>query len=126
MNIIEAVLIVASALAQPAVQSRLPQEIAIYDGGSYMPLGTAYPYDLAIYNNGKETLRIDVNGTVTFGEGVTPNEAAKAFAKAMKEMSGLRPACEEPPVQYWPLRMNVDKPHQFVGPVQPISERQAP
>jgi hypothetical protein len=44
-------------------------------------------------NNNKEVMRINPDGSIIFAEGVTPSQAAKEFAKYLKEYM----KCEAPP-----------------------------
>ena len=46
------------------------------------------PQSFAMNFEGREILRIAKDGTITFGPGVTPSEAAKEFAKYLKQYMG--------------------------------------
>jgi len=50
-----------------------------------------YPTHFEIYGvDGKLALKITSDGKVTFGEGITPNEAAKQFAEALEKYAGMK------------------------------------
>lgn len=46
---------------------------------------------LQIYDHDRDIMSIDMKGNVTFGKGVTPNEAAKQFVKALRTYSAAFP-----------------------------------
>ncbi len=59
-------------------------------------LGTSVrPAAFYIYDGYKEVLKIKLTGEVIFGEGITPTEAAKQFAEALRKMLPEKFACEE-------------------------------
>ena len=73
------------------------------------------PTEFGIRNaDGKKVLSIAMaDGSVTYGEGVTPTEAAKQFAQALKELWPSMFACPEAAV---PVGASVLGPGQMVGP----------
>jgi len=74
-----------------------------------------HPTEFGIRNaDGKKVLSIAMaDGSVTYGEGVTPAEAAKQFAQALKELWPSMFACPEAAV---PVGASVLGPGQMVGP----------
>jgi hypothetical protein len=48
------------------------------------------------YHHGKVSVSISSDGKVAFGEGVTPNEAAKQFAEALEKYYKFKPCPAEP------------------------------
>ena len=73
------------------------------------------PTEFGIYNaDGKKVLSIAMaDGAMTYGEGVTPAEAAKQFAQAIKELWPSMFAC---PAAAVPVGASVLGTGQMVGP----------
>ena len=78
-----------AAAAAPAVN--IGQNYAIGTGYGGFTVGSMQPTNILVVSNaGNEIVRVDVNGTVTWKNGIEIDEAAEAFGKAMRLSAELQ------------------------------------